>query len=353
MFGLANLSSAGAGSGLVAFFACACAIGCGYFNAYPTNESRDVRISEVRYTMGTLLDLTIYAPSQAQGRQLLDGAFAIAEELNQELSTWIADSPVSVLNRQSVTTPLLVSESLYRLATTSERLSNETDGAFSIAVRPLVDMWEAAARKNRLPTAKEILDAHELVSPAALEVVAPHSLRKRLPGVMIETGGIGKGYAVDAMLEFLRSKGVSRAFINFGRSSLGAIGAPPGDKGWVVDVALVEGSVDTRVLLRDETLSVSRARGNSFEVAGRSYAHIFDPATARPVSISRGAAVRGCSATEGEAYVKYLVIRGAPSSALARRWGRARWMVREGEGVSASPHFADAPTSLSERTAHE
>jgi thiamine biosynthesis lipoprotein len=353
MFDLANRSSGKVGRGLVAFLASFCAIGCGYFTGYPKVGSPDIRVSEVRYTMGTLLDLTIYASSEERGRQLLDGAFAMAEELNRELSTWIAESPVSVFNRQRVTTPLLVSESLYRLTTMSERLSNETDGAFSIAVRPLVDMWETAARNNKLPTAKEISAAQELVSPSALEVFAPHSVRKRFPGVMIETGGIGKGYAVDAMLEFLRSQGVTTAFINFGRSSLGAIGAPPGEKGWVVDVALVEGSVDTRVLLRDETLSVSRARGNSFKVAGRSYAHIFDPATARPVDISRGAAVRGGSATEGEAYVKYLVIRGAPSAAIARRWGGARWMVREGDKVRESPRFADAPTSLSARISHE
>lgn len=350
MFDLVNPTSV---SRLVALLACIYAIGCGYFSGYPKAGSHDIRFSEVRYTMGTLLDLTLYASSEEEGRQLLDGAFAIVEELNQELSTWIADSPISVLNHQPVTTPLMVSESLYSLVATSQRLSKETDGAFSIAVRPLVDMWETAARRNTLPTEKEISEVQELVAPTALEVVAPHSIRKRFPGVMIETGGIGKGYAVDAMLEFLRSKGVSAAFINFGRSSLGAIGAPRGEKGWVVDVALVEGSVDARVWLRDETLSVSRARGNAFKVAGRSYAHIFDPATARPVGIVRGAAVRGDSATEGEAYVKYLVIRGVPTEALTGRWGGARWMVREGEHVRVSPHFGDTPTNLSERIAHE
>jgi len=110
MFDLVNPTSV---SRLVALLACIYAIGCGYFSGYPKAGSHDIRFSEVRYTMGTLLDLTLYASSEEEGRQLLDGAFAIVEELNQELSTWIADSPISVLNHQPVTTPLMVSESLY------------------------------------------------------------------------------------------------------------------------------------------------------------------------------------------------------------------------------------------------
>lgn len=320
-----------------------CALGCEYVTKRSPWSSADVRVSQVRYTMGTLMDLTVYAPSEQEGLRLIDGASAITERLNQELSTWIPDSPVSVFNRQRITTPLHVSADIHALVSISRRLSTDTDGAFSITVRPLVDMWELAAKSNTLPSAEEISSVRKTVSPDVLEVISPDSLRKRFPGVMIETGGIGKGYAVDEALKFLRAQGVSAAFINFGRSSLGAIGAPPGEDGWVVDVALVEGKSDARISLRDETLSVSRARGNPFVVNGRSYAHIFDPVTARPVSISRGAAVRGRSATEGEAYVKYLVIRGAPAVNITKRWGGARWMVREEERLEASPDFTLIP----------
>jgi len=290
------------------------------------------------------MDVTVYASSEQEGRRLIDGAYAIAESLNRELSTWIADSPVSVFNRQRATTPMQVSADIHMLVERSRALSDKTEGAFSITVRPLVDLWELSAKRNALPSAGELSQMKELVSAEALEVVSTDSIRKRHPGVMIETGGIGKGYAVDSMLTYLRQQGVSAAFINFGRSSLGAIGSPPGERGWLVDVSLVEGRVDTRIWLRDETLSVSRARGNPFVVAGRSYAHIFDPATASPVVLSRGAAVRGRSATEGEAYVKYLVIRGVPPARVAERWGGAEWMVREGGRLEGSAAFT-SPTS--------
>lgn len=330
----------------------ACALGCGYTTLLQPQSHPVVRVTQVRYTMGTLMDLTVYARSEQEGRRLIDGAFAIAERLNQELSTWIPESPISVFNRQRGTTPTRVSADIYKIVERSRVLSGRTQGAFSITVRPLVDLWERAATRNSLPSAAELAKVKDLISPESLQVVSPDSIRKRHPEVMIETGGIGKGYAVDAMLTFLRDRGVSSAFINFGRSSIGVIGTPPGEQGWVVDVSLVEGHVDSRVWLRDETLSVSRARGNPFVVAGRSYAHIFDPATVAPVPVSRGAAVRGSSATDGEAYVKYLVIRGAPSPAIARQWLGARWMVREGERLESFPAFStpvESPVSLSAR----
>lgn len=330
----------------------ACALGCGYGNPPQPQSAPPVRVTQVRYTMGTLMDLTVYAPSEQEGRRLIDGAFAIAERLNRELSTWIPESPISVFNRQRGTALTRVSPDIYTIVERSRTLSSRTQGAFSITVRPLVDLWELSAKRNALPSAAELAKVKDLVSPESLEVVSLDSIRKRHPEVMIETGGIGKGFAVDAMLTFLRERGVTAAFINFGRSSIGAIGAPPGEPGWVVDVSLVEGRVDSRVRLRDETLSVSRARGNPFVVAGRSFAHIFDPATATPVVASRGAAVRGSSATDGEAYVKYLVIRGAPSPAIARQWQGARWIVREGDRLESSPAFStpvESPVLLSAR----
>jgi thiamine biosynthesis lipoprotein len=158
---------------------------------------------------------------------------------------------------------------------------------------------------------------------------------------MIETGGIGKGYAVDQMVQLLRARGVSRAFINFGRSSMAALGAPPGASGWITELALSARSSEGILTLRDETLSVSRAHGTPFIINGVAYAHIFDPKTGMPVTTSRGAALRGPSATDGEAFVKYLVIRGAPSPKVSGTWGEVAWMVRDGATVRSSNNFAE------------
>lgn len=293
--------------------------------------------------MGTLLDITLYAPSREEGRKILDETFATAEHLNSVLSTWTPESPVSEFNRASSLQSVPVDPDLYSIVTRSRALSEITDGAFTIGVRPLVEIWERAAQHGTLPSKGEINRARELISPDNFVTTPPASLAKRKPGAKIETGGIGKGYAVDAMVELLHARGIKHAFINFGRSSMAAIGAPPMASGWKVEVALTDRTTEGTIELRNETLSVSRARGTPFIINGVAYAHVFDPRSGMPVATSRGAAIRGPSATDGEAFVKYLVIRGAPSSSVAQRWGDVEWIVRDEHGIERSSHFSKPP----------
>lgn len=314
-------------------------VGCSGMSHNSSPPAALEQVSEIRYVMGTLLDITIFVPSPSEGREILNDTFAIAERLNSVLSTWKPESPVIVFNRDTSTGLRPVDPDLFALVARSQELSDKTDHAFTIGVRPLVEMWEAAAKTGVPPSPSAIARVKTLISPSNINTSPPSNLGKSYPAVMIETGGIGKGYAVDAMSTFLKSRGVRHAFINFGRSSIAAIGTPPGAKGWRMELALSEGSSDGSVELRDETLSVSRARGTPFVINGTAYAHIFDPRTAMPVKTSRGAAVRGPSATDGEAFVKYLVIRGAPSTRILRQWGDVGWMVKNGDRVESSKGF--------------
>jgi len=303
------------------------------------------KVSEIRYVMGTLLDITLFAPSQQAGREILNNTFKIAEHLDEVLSTWKPESPASVFNRDRSTLPQEVDPDLYALVVRSQELSETTDQAFTIGVRPLVEMWEAAAKSGVAPSPSAIAQVKALISTSNIITSPPSNLGKRYPAVRIETGGIGKGYAVDAMRDYLKSQGVRHAFINFGRSSIAALGAPPGASGWKMELALTESSSEGSIELRNETLSVSRAKGTPFLVSGVEYAHIFDPRTGTPVKASRGAAIRGPLATEGEAFVKYLVIRGTPSTSIASAWGDVDWIVRDGTSVAKSERFGKAISS--------
>ena len=300
------------------------------------------QVSEIRYVMGTLLDITIFAPSQREGREFLNDTFAIAEHLDSVLSTWKSESPVSVFNRDTSTGLRPVDPDLYAIVARSQELSEKTDNTFTIGVRPLVEMWEGAAKTGVPPSPSAIARVKTLTSPSNFITSSPSNLGKRYPAVMIETGGIGKGYAVDAMRDYLTSRAVRHGFINFGRSSIAAIGAPPGAQGWKMELALTESSSEGTIELHDETLSVSRAKGTPFVINGVEYAHIFDPRTGTPVKTARGAAVRGPSATDGEAFVKYLVIGGAPPASVAVTWGDVNWIVTNGYSVERTPGFSVA-----------
>lgn len=290
-------------------------------------------LREVRYVMGTLLDITLYPPAHGDARVILEEAFQIAERLNDSLSTYKPTSALSRFNADPAIGLRVVEDDLFKLVDRAHQLSIQTDGAFDITVRPLVDLWKKAAQRGYPPDRKEISELVQQIGYRKLSCKAPRLLGKSAAGVQIESGGIGKGMAVDEIVAALKSRGVTSAFINFGRSSMAAVGAPPGEAGWSILLELEEGVPERELFLRDEALTVSRARGEPFVVAGVPYAHIFDPRTLAPISEARSAAIRSSSATDGEAYVKFLVLRGPPSTQFAKRWGKVQWFIKvQGQG---------------------
>lgn len=320
-----------------------CAVGA-YLTACHTNfpnprSTTPRRVSEMRYVMGTLLDITIYAPSLSEGRTILNQAFTIAEHLDAVLSTWKPDSAVSVFNTSTSIHPQQVAPELHELVTEAHRLSGLTENAFSITIRPLVTLWERAKTSNRPPKEPDLDRIRKLITRESIRIESDSKLMKTESHAAIETGGIGKGYAVDKIVTFLRGQNIHAGFINFGRSSMAAIETPPGRPGWPVSLELEEGVSDGDLLLRNEALTVSRVHGNPIVIDNVTYGHIFDPITAQPVSSRRGAAIRSASATTGEVLVKYLVIRGSPSSTLQNKWPKGSWALREGKILTHSESF--------------
>jgi thiamine biosynthesis lipoprotein len=134
-------------------------------------------------------------------------------------------------------------------------------------------------------------------------------------------GAIAKGYAVDRIALAFRREGVRSALINFGQSSLYAIGHPPGGSAWSVLLrGHTRGKLAGRLALRDCALSVSAT--HRMDLSGREGgAHVIDPRTGRPIRRRALAVVAGPSAETAEALSTALLVRGAAAAPLfsARR----------------------------------
>jgi len=139
-----------------------------------------------------------------------------------------------------------------------------------------------------------------------------HTVAFDRPGVELDLGGIGKGYAADRVAALLRRRGVASALVSLGGSSVYGLGAPPGAAGWDVSVAdptaPERGAV--RVSLRDRALSISGGYERFFVKDGVTYAHIMDPRSGRPVQGVLSVAVVSASATDGDALDDVLFVQG-------------------------------------------
>ena len=259
------------------------------------------RHTELHYVMGTYYRITAEGPDVVPA---LRGCFQDARRLEEVYSRFDPESELSRVNA-AAGSAREVSDEFARLLRRSLELGAATDGAFDVTVGPLTELWRSSDGK---PTAAEIAAARAHVGAAhvrltgrTLELPAEHRL---------DFDGIAKGWAVDGCVARLRAAGVERALVSLGESSVYALGAPPGEAGWALDVRGAEPDEAVGVLrLRDEGLSVSATFGGGGR-AGRAAGHIVDPRTGEALAEPAVAAVVAASATDAEAFSKALLLWG-------------------------------------------
>jgi FAD:protein FMN transferase len=235
----------------------------------------------VRYIMGTWCDLVIFDPQPDP--DAAESAFREIARLEDVLSSWNPASEVSRLNARAGDGPQPVSVDLARVAEESAALCTTTGGAFDPSVGPLLRAWGFYTESPNLPEPETARGAASRVGCDRVSLQPDPRSIALADGAALDFGGIGKGYAVDRALAILRARGVTRAKLDFGSSSLGFLGHVDG--GWPVVVAdpLDRDEPLLSFRIAEGAISTSSQRERSFERDGRRYGHIFDPRAGRPV----------------------------------------------------------------------
>ncbi len=263
--------------------------------------------------MGGTYSLVLYGPDRYQLEAASEAAFDEVRRLDELLSNYKPNSEWSEINRFAAQRPVVVSQESYQLISACLEYSRRSEGSFDITVGPLMKVWGFYKGSGRLPHRAEIRAALANIGSSQVELdPVKRSVRFRRPGMSIDPGGIGKGYAVDQVVKVLREAGVQSAFVSASTSTVYALGTPPGEKGWKVTISDPK---DRRrsvgeVMLKDESLSTS---GNyeKFFVAGKHlYSHIMNPRTGYPAEGMLSVSVIAPRAIDSEAWTKPLYING-------------------------------------------
>lgn len=237
----------------------------------------------VRYLMGTWCELTILDGPSEGVPAAAEAAFQEIARLERVMSTWDAESELSRVNRAAGSGEHSISRDLAEVIAAALRTCHTSEGAFDPTVGPLLRLWGFDSDRPARPPKAAVAAARAQVGCDQVELSVDPP-RIRLPdGVSLDLGGIGKGYAVDRALEVLGSRGVVRARLDFGSSSLAFAGRIEG--GWPVVLADPRDRDKPLLAFRVERGSISSSgqRERSFVRNGRRYGHIFDPRTGEPV----------------------------------------------------------------------
>ena len=289
--------------------------------------------------MGTTAEVHLVAESEEWARELFEVVFEEIESVEDDLSTYRSWSEISRLNRLAATTATTTDPQVFDLLAYCLDLSRRTQGAFDVTVGPLTKAWGFLRSSGRYPTDQQLRRAREATGWRHLALDRDsRTVRFLRPGMALDLGAVGKGFALDAVANRLQSLGVASALVGLGRSSYYGLGGPPGEPGWRVEV---RSPFDPKTLLstarlRDQALSTSGDSQSFFELEGRRYAHILDPRTGHPVQGMAQTTVIAATAAESDALSTALFVlgleRGASlaeeSSAAALLVGRPQWPER-------------------------
>lgn len=123
-------------------------------------------------------------------------------------------SVLSRVNRLACMEPVVLSDELFCILSNSLHYYDLTFGCFDISIQSGSNYPDRIKQIKLHPDTKTIFFEDEKIQ--------------------LDLNGYIKGYALDKALEIVKSGNCSNALINFGNSSIGALGNHPKGKGWKI-----------------------------------------------------------------------------------------------------------------------
>ena len=228
--------------------------------------------------MDTIITLTAYTDDEA----VLNDALKECGRYDRLLSRTQEDSDVWRINHAEGK-PVTVSDDTITILKTALQVSEMSDGAFDVTIAPVSTMWDFTSGAAVLPDADALAEAAAKVDYTRVSIEGDSVT---LPeGMMIDLGGIAKGYIADSVKKYLVGRGVESAVLSFGGNVV-CIGLKPGGKPWKVGIQDIDKPTGEYMLVSKNYGGSTVTSGiyeRGFDVDGTWYHHILDPGTGWPV----------------------------------------------------------------------
>jgi len=286
-------------------------------------------VTRLQPHLGTFVSITVFAEPQI-AQAAINAAFEEFRVADRLLSVHRNDSKLAKVNKGEPINPelkLILNQAL--------AISQETKGAFDPTIRPLADMWGFIKKERyRLPSADELRPVLPLVDYRKVNI-KNNQLEFGVKGMSIDSGGFGKGYAVDRAIEALEKAGIKNAMIKAG-GDLRVIGLPHGKTHWTVFIEDPKKKGNRLPIhLRGGAMSTSGNYENFFIEKGKRYGHLLDPRTGQPIEGIGSCTLVAPTCFESDAFATAACVLGVEKSRelLSQRYGM-RFILLPDKGVA-------------------
>lgn len=244
--------------------------------------------------MGSPFVLTICTDDSAGAAIAASAAAAKADTLIELFSDYLDSSELNKLCAHAGEGKyIFVSEPLFDILQISQNAAALSSGSFDITLGPVIRLWRAARKSNRIPGKNAIREALKKTGYRYLHLDSIHSsVMPEKKGMQLDLGALGKGYVAAAALKVLKKYGYASAMVNAGGKIVTG-DKPPGTDGWIIGVAVPgkEEILQSFLILSNNSVATSGDTYQHLDHGGKRYSHIIDPKTGFGILQSRNVTV--------------------------------------------------------------
>ena len=238
-------------------------------------------IKRTEMLMGTVISVTLY---DSTDESILDNVFNKVKELEETFSINETGTEVDKINDNAGIAPVKVSDDTIKVVKDGIYYSELSHGKFDITIGPLVKLWNIPDATN-IPTQEEIDALIPLTNYKDIVVdEANNTVFLTKSGMMLDLGGIAKGYTADVISKILTDEGVKSAIIDLG-GNIFAHGEKISSDAWKIGIQnpfSTRGEIVGAISVKNKSIVTSGIYERYIEVDGVKYHHILNPETGYP-----------------------------------------------------------------------
>lgn len=261
--------------------------------------------NEKRLALHTITEINIICPNKKKAQKAVNAAFTRIAELEKKLNYYNPQSEISQINSAAHYQDVTVSSETIEMLLAAVKGSQMTEGAFDVTATPITKLYGFGSEKKQIPGAAKLKKSLEEVGYQYLKI-DPHknTVRFLKKGMLIDPGGIVKGYVVDQAVKVLQAEGIKNGLVNAG-GNIYAFGKKRG-KPWQIaikDPQKKEELTATVLELSNQACATSGDYEQFFYEKRLKISHIFNPQTGQPANLEnniRSVTVIADTATEAD-----------------------------------------------------
>jgi thiamine biosynthesis lipoprotein len=291
--------------------------------------------------MDTYVTVTVVSDSKAEAEKAVEDAFSTIERLGNLINFFSEKSELSRINRNAGIAPVKVSALTLDLVEKSLYVAGKSGGAFDPTIGPEIHLWDF--HKKIKPPDDDIRKGLLLVNyrnVAVDKVKSTVFLKKK--GMMLDLGGIAKGYGADLAVEALKRDGIKAGIVAVA-GDIKTFGSKPDGSLWNVGIENprqkdASDEIIAAIRLRDKAISTSGDYQRYFILGGRRYHHLLDPKTGYPAMHCRSVSVITDKGVFTDSFATAVFVLGPEKGMkLLRKLGMDGVIIDAGGNIDTTP----------------